>query len=331
MIMKTIISVIICLLTISSCSWNSEAKNMSRAEPDLLPPIKPYDIKIERQLLYDKHTLPDIYPYKDTIRVFQWEKIRSGLILIDSIQQNKPLAWAILQNNKNTKGAAPSARKMIKNKHNQDTDMYGTQRYQSIPLFLPDDKKLAERYGRDGSLVRYMGLESDSSDYAKIETINFDGEWLVPNKYIKLINDTVTFKKAIFIDKTNQNIMTLEKVDSVWYIRSMNPATTGLHKPPYKYETPSGIFVIQQKVSRMNYLKDGTDLPGGYAPYASRFSNGGYIHGVPIDLPRTQQVEFSPSLGTTPRSHMCVRNATSHAKYVYDWAPVDETIVMIFD
>ena len=40
---------------------------------------------------------------------------------------------------------------------------------------------------------------------------------------------------------------------------------------------------------------------------------------------------FGTTLGTTPRSHMCVRNATSHAKFVYDWAPVNETIVFVFD
>ena len=76
---------------------------------------------------------------------------------------------------------------------------------------------------------------------------------------------------------------------------------------------------------------DGSKETGGFAPYASRFTNGGYIHGVPVNAPRKSLIEYSPTLGTTPRSHMCVRNATSHAKFVYDWAPVNETIVFVFD
>ena len=156
-------------------------------------------------------------------------------------------------------------------------------------------------------------------------------EWMVPRKYIETIADTVVFRKAIFVDTKNQNIATMEHVGDKWLVRSMNPATTGLHRPPYAQETPPGIFVIQEKKSRMIYLVDGTTETGGFAPYASRFTNGGYIHGVPVNAPRKNLIEFSPSLGTTPRSHMCVRNATSHAKFIYDWAPIEGTLVFVFD
>ncbi|KAA4668286.1 L,D-transpeptidase, partial [Bacteroides ovatus] len=50
-----------------------------------------------------------------------------------------------------------------------------------------------------------------------------------------------------------------------------------------------------------------------------------------VNAPRKTQIEYSPSLGTTPRSHMCVRNATSHAKFIYDWAPVNETIIFVLE
>lgn len=53
------------------------------------------DIKIEKELLYDKHTLKDIYPYKDTTRCFQWEKIKERLALLENIRQ-KPSQWCIL-------------------------------------------------------------------------------------------------------------------------------------------------------------------------------------------------------------------------------------------
>lgn len=59
-----------------------------------------------------------------------------------------------------------------------------------------------------------------------------------------------------------------------------NPATTGMHAPPYAQETPLGMYLLQQKKTRMVFLKDGSAETGGYAPYASRFTNGAYIHGV---------------------------------------------------
>ena len=121
------------------------------------------------------------------------------------------------------------------------------------------------------------------------------------------------------------------KERGTWFIRSVNPATTGLHNPPYGQETPLGLFLIQEKKSRMVFLKDGSSAVGGYAPYASRFTNGAYIHGVPVNVPRTAMIEYSYTLGTTPRSHMCVRNATSHAKFVFDWAPVEQSLVVVIE
>ncbi|MGL5125265.1 MAG: L,D-transpeptidase family protein, partial [Fusobacteriaceae bacterium] len=68
-----------------------------------------------------------------------------------------------------------------------------------------------------------------------------------------------------------------------------------------------------------------------YAPNATRFTRGAYIHGIPINLPATAQVEYSPTLGTIPRSHMCVRNATSHAKYIYNWSKIGDTLVFVIE
>ena len=261
------------------------------------------------------------------MREFQWDKIRAGLRLLDSLRQ-KPSRWAIFQNYRNKNGEAPLVRKFHRDAYKRVSDTLGIERYQSVPLYLPEDTLTAERYGRDGALVKLL---DDSNRLFRIQTIYTNGEWLVPGKYVKPIADSVTFDKAIFVDVTNQNIATLEHAGSKWLVRSMNPATTGQHRPPYAQETPLGIFVVQEKKARIIYLVDGSKETGGFAPYASRFTNGGYIHGVPVNAPRKSLIEYSPTLGTTPRSHMCVRNATSHAKFVYDWAPVNETIVFVFD
>lgn len=87
------------------------------------------------------------------------------------------------------------------------------------------------------------------------------------------------------------------------------------------------MFILQEKKVKMVFLKDGSTATGGFAPYASRFNNSGYIHGVPTNAPATGIMEYSQSLGTTPRSHMCVRNATSHSRFIFEWGPVNETII----
>lgn len=84
----------------------------------------------------------------------------------------------------------------------------------------------------------------------------------------------------------------------------------GANRPPYQQPTPQGIYLVQRKLSEMLYLKDGTDEEGGFAPYACRFTGGAYLHGVPVNYPGHKLVEYSWTLGTIPRSHMCVRNAT---------------------
>lgn len=287
------------------------------------------DIQIEKKLLYDKYTLEDKYPYKDTTRTFKWEQIKEHLAYLENIQQ-KDTQWGILQNYGNKNGESPLIRNWKRNEYKRVSDTLGVERYQSVTLYLPEDSITGERYGRDGSLVKI--LENDTtSGFIRIATIGFEGEWLVTRKYVRLLSDTVIFRKAIFVDRGDENIATLEKADSKWLVRSMNPATTGLHRPPYQQETPLGMFVLQEKKYKMYYLVDGTSNIAGFAPHASRFTNGGYIHGIPVNKPRTSFIEYSASLGTTPRSHMCVRNATSHAKFIYEWAPLEATIIFVIE
>lgn len=303
------------------------AEDVTQVEIEKEPEFTRDMIVVKKDLQYDQHTLEDSYPYKDTTRMFQWEKIKDNLFFLDSIQQESA-TWAVVQNYKNMNGEAPLIREWHRDDHNLVADKYGVARYQSVPLFLTHDRDTAERYCRDGSLVKFI---RDTADFALISTVWFEGDWLIPTKYLKIIGDTVAFNHVVMVDRENQNIATLEKVDSVWYVRSMNPATTGLDNPPYGHDTPLGMFVIQEKKPKMVYLKDGSSAVGGFAPNASRFTNGAYIHGVPVNAPRTQTIEYSQTLGTTPRSHMCVRNATSHAKFVYDWAPTMKSIVFVLE
>jgi len=296
---------------------------------DTIPeePVKPKEIILEKELGYDKYTLEDNYTYKDTPRSFQWDKIKVKLQATDSLSLMKGTTWAVLQNKNNKNGQPPLARDYGRNKHTFIIDSFGVERQQAIPLYLPHDLVTPERYGYDGSLVEFV---ENRDGYVVAKTTNFEGEFLIPEKYIYYIEEP-EFKHVVVIDRLNQNISTLEKVGEVWKIRSMNPATTGVNSPPHKKETPTGLFMMQNKLPKMYYYVDGTTDIAGYAPWASRFCKGAYVHGVPVEKPATEIIEYSWSLGTIPRSHMCVRNVSSHAKYIYDNFPSYKTIIFVIE
>ena len=319
------------LFIFSFCTGRSGVREEPTVSADTttaaeLPP-DPARLILEKDLLYDNHTLADTYPYKDTTRRFQWSRIRARLATLEYIQREAG-RWAILQNYRNRNGEAPLVRSFHRDSYNRVADSLNTERYQGIPLYPADDTLTPVLYGRDGSLVRVLSADGE---FFRIEPAGTTQQWNVPRRYIRQLPDSTVFRKALFIDVTNQNIATLERSGEKWLIRSMNPATTGQHRPPYAQETPLGMFVVQEKKAKMFFLVDGTTRTGGFAPYASRFTNGGYIHGIPVNAPRKSLIEYSPTLGTTPRSHMCVRNATSHAEFVYGWAPVNEAVVFVFN
>jgi len=286
------------------------------------------DIVLEKQLSYDQHTLADTFPYNKGVRYFQFDKMRERLFMLDSIQQDRS-GWAILQNRQNKNGESPLVGEWHRNEYNLVTDSYGVERFQSVALYTPG-QPVPVRYGHDGALVRVLAVAADST-FLRVEGFNEPGLWEVKKKYVHRIDSPGEFTHAVMVDRTNQCVATVEKADGRWLIRSMNPATTGAHNPPYGHPTPTGMFVIQEKKPKMLYNRDGSSELAGFAPWASRFCNGAYLHGVPTNNPNGSVIEFSATLGTIPRSHMCVRNASSHAKFIYDWAPTERTIVFVYD
>lgn len=338
------LSVIITSAVIWSCNHNQPAETINPAEQrraDSLEAVRKAeeaeqqrprtadDITLSKDLLYDQHSLEETYPYKDTIRRFQLNKIKEKLAFVENFQRY-PTTYAVLQNRNNKNGESPLVKNFHRNEYTLVSDSLGTERYQAAPLYAKGETESPTIYGRDGALAKLQ--TSDTLDMVTLEGVSFEGVWDVPRRYVKVLGDSVTFHRIAFVDVTNQNILTAERTGHCeWVIRSMNPATSGVHKPPYAHETPLGLFVVQQKKSKMFYLKDGTNTIHGYAPYASRFTNGAYIHGVPTQSVNAPIIEYSWSLGTTARSHMCVRNASSHAKFVYDWAKTFNALVIVID
>lgn len=338
--MKTIAIFVSALLVLSACDLNSRTDQEEFVSANFVmttgiqspettgkAPEK-REVMIEKDLTYDKHTLEDTYPYKDTVRVFQWDKIKSALAYTEELASRGNRTWAVVQNKRDIHGSPPLTRIHHKNEYNVATDNYGVDQYQAVPLYLENDLRVPERYDYDGSLVEVL---EKKEDFVRVKPTNFEGEYYVPERYIHYIEETPAFGLAIVIDRKNQNISTYERLDDVWKVRSMNPCTTGAHNPPMQKETPLGLFMIQNKLKKMYYYVDGTTDIGGFAPWASRFCEGAYIHGVPVNKPRTEIIEYSNTLGTVPRSHMCVRNASSHAKFIYDNFPADHTLVYVIE
>jgi len=166
------------------------------------------DIIIKKELLYNKYTLEDSYPYKDTTRGFQWDKIKEKLAFVENFQQT-PSLYGVLQNYQNEKGEAPTIQDYKRDSYKRVSDSFNVERYQAAPLYDINTAK-AVRYGRDGWLVRVQG--PDTLAKIPIEGISFEGKYTVPKKYLRIVNDTVQFKIINVVDVTNQNICTLEKV-----------------------------------------------------------------------------------------------------------------------
>ena len=306
------------------------APKPARPQPEIpvVKPLEPKDIILSKNLEYDKYTLDDVYPYRDTTRSFKWEAIKQHLADIENMQSDK-MRWAVMTNYKNRNGEAPLVKTFVRNEYTRVSDTLGVERYQSVPVYELTDTVTPLRYGRDGSIV---WLNDTTGNFWRIQPVNSGKEWLVPRRYLKHLSGEVEFSHVIVVDRGDQNITTLERRSrGKWDILSMNPATTGRHAPPYAQETPLGVFLLQEKKKRMLFLKDGSTSLGGEAPFASRFTNGAYIHGIPTNLPQTGIIEYSWSLGTVPKSHMCVRNATSHAQFIYEWAPTERTLIVVIE
>ena len=111
---KTAILPVFCLILLSFCTGKTDkpitdgqpAPDSATVEVAEIIDTVPKEIIIEKELLYDQHTLEDTYPYKDTTREFQWEKIKERLTWLESIQK-EPATWSILQNYRNKNGEAP--------------------------------------------------------------------------------------------------------------------------------------------------------------------------------------------------------------------------------
>ncbi|TAH60644.1 MAG: L,D-transpeptidase [Gottschalkiaceae bacterium] len=213
-------------------------------------------------------------------------------------------------------------------------DSFGIQAYQSAPAYYSLENKNEFRYFPDGMLVSI--LDEDKGHF-KVKNLAYEGEYWIPKQFISFDDNLDNLNKVIVVDKTNQNEALFENRNGRWTMISYTLATTGMPEEN-KYETPTGSFKVLQKRDKFYYLNHRTNQIAGYAPYGTRFSAGAYVHGIPVEYKVVDGEKIDPgmkeylvTIGTTPRSAKCVRNYTSHAKFVYDWADMNDTAVIIMD
>lgn len=259
------------------------------------------------------------------VRHFQFDKMYQELTEIKGEADAHTTAY--ISNYKNYNGSAP--------RFNGGTnDDFGYRRSQSAAGYVEPDKAAYFRYLPDGILLTVL---EETENFYKVKPLTFDGEYFVEKKYVSFDNSIDTLSQVIIVDRKYQNCATFEYRDDKWVMISYVFATTG-KDGEYALPTPLGHYMTIQKRDRFLYYADGTTTIAGYAPYAIRFSGGGYIHGVPVQYivrdgnkidPGLQ--EYLHTIGTIPRSHMCVRNYTSHAKFLYDRIEIGKAALFVIE
>lgn len=206
----------------------------------------------------------------------------------------------------------------------REEDPAGNRRDQSAPAYQEPSTKSSFRYAPDGLLGTRL---ETSGNLTKVFFPTFGEARWVPAKYLSKSPDCITtLRQVVVVDRSNQNAAAFEYSQDGWKLISMTFVSTG-KSGGYSLKTPLGDFMAQDRYSKFYYYKDGTTNIEGYAPWAVRFSGGGYLHGVPRKSTYDDNgIRHDPlpgeslsTLGTTPQSHMCVRNYTSYAKFIYDW------------
>ena len=256
------------------------------------------------------------------VRSYRFNDMITSIVTLENALKNNNYAY--ISNYKDINGAPPLL-------NGKGYDKYGKQAYQSAPAYPNLNDKTNFRYLPDGLIVFITG---EVKGYLKIKSFDYEGEYWIPKKYISFDNNLDNFVKAVVVDTTNQNEAVFEKRGAKWTMISYNLATTGA-KTKNKFETPIGKFKVLEKKDRFYYIDDTTKELAGYAPYGIRFAQGAYIHGIPVEFVKKNGELVDPGIkeylftvGTVPRSHKCVRNYSSHAKFLFNWADPNNTAVI---
>ena len=260
-----------------------------------------------------------------TPRNFRFERMQAAVDRLKQLLAQGPLNF--ISNYKNQNGTPPQIGE-------ESIDQYGYRFYHSAPAYSEASTESEFRYIPDGMLVRIL---NETEEFYHINVPDFDGDFYVQKQYIDRQNTLSDLRKVVVVDRDQQNQASLEVVEGGLNLVSYALSTTGF-KGEYSFETTLGNFKVIEKRERFEYLQNGTQEIAGYAPYALRFTGGAYIHGVPVAYKEENGekvdpgiIEYLHTIGTFPRSNMCVRNFSSHAEFLYNWMDSQSGAVIIID
>lgn len=266
-----------------------------------------------------------LHSTEGTPRNFRFDRMRDAVNDLKQQVVKGPLHF--ISNYKNQNGPPPQ-------KGDAAVDEHGYRVYHSAPAYFQADTGGDFRYIPDGMLVRILG---ETGDLYHVDVPSFDGDFYVPKKYIDADATLSRLNHVVVVDRTHQNQAAFEVAGDTLNLISYTLATTGF-PGEYSFETTLGSYKAIEKKDRFEYLKSDSPDVAGYAPFAVRFTGGAYIHGVPVayeeqDGERVDpgHIEYLHTIGTFPRSNMCVRNYTSHAEFLYNWMDYQNGAVIVIE
>ncbi|AKL95974.1 L,D-transpeptidase catalytic domain-containing protein [Clostridium aceticum] len=260
-----------------------------------------------------------------TPRTFQFDKMEEAVNQLR--QQIAEGELHFISNYKNENGTPPQ-------EGDAAVDEHGYRVYHSAPAYEEANVEAEFRYIPDGMLVRIL---DETEDFYHIHAPTFDGNYYVPKQYIDPDVTLSQLNHVIVVDRDQQNQASFEVDENGLNLISYTLATTGI-PGDFSFETTLGSYKAIAKRERFEYLQSGTQEIAGYAPFAIRFTGGAYIHGVPVAYEEEDGEKIDPGLieylhtiGTSPRSNMCVRNFTSHAEFLYNWMDNENGAVIVIE
>jgi hypothetical protein len=263
-------------------------------------------------------------------RSFKFNEMQTAINeLLDELDKGE---LHFISNYKNYNGAPPSKNNATVEEY--AVDEYGYRSYHSAPAYVEANTNSDFRYIPDGILVRIL---DNLEEFYYVEVPTFNSNYYVPKQYINSNNTLNILKNVVVVDRTQQNQASFVIDENGLDLISYTFSTTGV-AGQNSYETTLGAYKAIEKKDRFLYLQKGSQEIAGYAPYAIRFTGGAYIHGVPVEFAEEKgekidpgKLEYLHTIGSFPRSSMCVRNYTSHAKFLYDWMDIENGAVIVIE
>lgn len=260
-----------------------------------------------------------------TPRAFRFGDMQSAITqLREQINQGE---LHFVSNYKNENGAPPQ-------EGDAAVDQFGYRVYHSAPAYEQANTDSNYRYIPDGMLVRIL---DETDEFYHVNALTFGANYYIPKQYIDQNVTLSQLNHVVVVDRNQQNQASFKLGENGLSLISYTLSTTGI-PGDFSFETTLGSYKAIAKRDRFEYLKSGSQDIAGYAPFAIRFTGGAYIHGVPVayeeqngEMVDPGRIEYLHTIGTFPRSNMCVRNFTSHAEFLYNWMDTQNGAVIVIE